>query len=237
MKLIPKQRRFDPITTAIDPSPTGTGIVSYVGDRLIHWWAATDTKKWIKRFPNNCFYVNKVKRGEENNRIQRVVRTLEHIDSVVLDGSQEYIAIEDYVLATGDKSSGVYQIAELGGPLRILCSRFAPVRTNDPVSVKLAFTGKGNADKEVMAEFVMNDITIPEKFKEQWAELPEKVFWNVADAIANSFLLRQELKVGLGLITVSDMPENLIRVFNRVTKAQPNCLIDRPFITEGIWRP
>jgi Holliday junction resolvasome RuvABC endonuclease subunit len=241
MKLIPKTKApvkiFDKRTLSIDPSPNGTGIIYCEGTIVKNWWVATNTKKWLKAFPDNCFYVNKVVKKDENQRLERTDRTLRFVEKLLKKYFPDYITIEDYVPSAGPKSGGLYQIAELGGPLRMLCSKYALVRTNDPTSVKLAFTGSGNATKEDMIEqvkrlafeFTSSDIV------DQWDQLPDKIFENVADAYANFYLLKNELMLREGMTTISEMPERLIRVFNRVTLAQPNCLLDRPFIDAYEW--
>jgi len=249
MKLKKKNQQ---VIFAIDPSPNGTACVKYVGDTLVDFIFFSKLKKWEKMFPGRAFRTQAVKIGDEQGRIERTLAVKSAIYDFVgywveSDTEDVYIGLEDYVWGSGKNSGGLYQMGELGGQLRITLGMLAPLRTYDPVTVKLARCGKGTAGKEEMmvkaleeleetdSPVIMQlndlvtekDLVPPPPGKKKSGYGP---FADVADAMGVAYVLRKELAFRRGEFQLSDEPEHIVRVFNRVTKAQPNCLIDRPFM-------
>jgi Holliday junction resolvasome RuvABC endonuclease subunit len=229
MELVKKDKKI--YSLAIDPSPNNTSGVLYHGNELINYFFVSTVKKHLKEYGARCWQIPKVQRHDEIARLERI----QVIERMVLANTMpvEYIGIEDYGWISGGKSAGVYQVGEVGGVLRLGIYRDGGIklRTYDPMSVKLARTGDGHASKEEMMKVAREELAdYNTDFYNKLKEMPDKIFEHIADAMAVSFLLRLELKVRRGEVTISDLEPHLVRVFNRVTKGMPMCILDRPFI-------
>lgn len=132
----------------------------------------------------------------------------------------DYMAIENYSFASKGK---VFNIAESTGALKVkFFENEVPIRLYDPASIKMYFSGAGNADKPKMKE-AYDKLPELERFKENINE-------DVIDAFAICKLLNLELKLRKGLIKLYDLDENTIRVFNRTTKAHKENLLVEEYI-------
>lgn len=222
----------------IDLSPKGTAIAHFRDDVLDGFWFTTEVKKQAKS--SRALLLDKVKRGEEVERIERVDIVERWIFEDIIEGCElqgneiEYCCLEDYVWnAPPGKSGGVIQTAELGGVIRLRLLRSEiQTRTFEPLSVKLFWAGNGKADKREMIQVAKEVMAEqPERFPhaKEILALPDSCLEGVCDALALGEMLITELKVIAGLVSISDLPRHQIRIFNRVTKAVPFCLVDRPF--------
>jgi len=220
---------------AIDPSPTGTAIVCFKGQYLESFYFTTEAKGVAKKYEPSAVLLPKPKLADENGRMQRLSIQRELVRSILCGFQPHYIGLEDYVFGSGKKSGGVYQIAELGGVLRLmLWESGVKVRTYHPGSVKLAFAQKWRAEKPDMIEAATRFLKAQEsEHLPRFNELADKYQEGISDAIGIWYLLRVELRFRNGLLQVSDMPKHLIRVFNRVTDSMPVCLIDREWMQGG----
>jgi Holliday junction resolvasome RuvABC endonuclease subunit len=232
MELVKKEIRT--WTLAIDPSPNNTSGVLYHGDEFVNYFFVSTVKKHLKDYGKHCHEIPKVKRHDEVARLERVSVTKRMVsEQLVPGGIVEYVGLEDYGWISGGKSAGVYQIGEVGGVLRleIYERNLAKLRTYDPMAIKLARTGDGHASKEDMIKIAREELAnYNTDFFIKLKDMPDKIFEHIADAMAISFLLRTELKVRRGEVMISDLEPHLVRVFNRVTKGMPMCILDRPFI-------
>lgn len=220
----------------VDPSPNGTAVVALrqsidsVGEPdFVNFWVCTNTKGVVKRLPEHTHFVPKVKQGSEGARLKRLQSIFGWASDLLKQQSPDYIGLEDYVLAS--ISRGVYQIGEIGGVLRLaVIQSGVHLRTYDPSAVKIAWTGKGNAKKEDMVSVGFKYLS-----KSNCSlinKLSKNEIHNVIDALAVGWLLCKELLVRHGVCSVTSLHSSLIRVFNRVTRVTPECLIDRPFIVK-----
>jgi Holliday junction resolvasome RuvABC endonuclease subunit len=212
----------------IDPSPRGTALVALNGKTPIDVLFFTEVMSAAKKY-SFAILIPKVERNDENSRMERLQVQRDGCKKFVKKHNPNYIAYEDYIL---ESSGGVYQIAELGGVLRLwLWERGFKIRTYQPGSVKLAWAGKGDANKDEMIGRAYKYLEQnPSGLNDELLKMPKKYFEGIADALANVRLLSYELKFRAGKIQLSEMPENIVRVFNRVTQFMPMCLIDRPWL-------
>lgn len=139
-------------------------------------------------------------------------------------GKPIHMAIEDY--AYGAKGRGIYQIAEVGGQARLSFGGVAKLRLHDPDTVKLFAAGKGNASKDEVIDAMVED------YGHRWLlDVPrfdsDDVRSDVADATALAEMVRVEMELRSGRARLSDYGDNVRRVFERVTKANPTKLLER----------
>lgn len=228
----------------VDPSPSGTAIValrkgvrSVAEPDFVDFWFCTETKKTKKSFSARALWLSKVKRGDEAARLGRMWNVFVWFLRLLRQHKPDYVAMEDYVWnpmmkgKEGKKSvsQSTIQVSEIGGALRLAAMQArCPLRTYEPSTVKLTWTGKGNAKKEEMTAKAVEYLR--GRDRGQTKDLPRKEMEDVADALAVGWLFCQELMVRAGTIMVRDLPPHLVRVFNRVTKATPDCLLDRSYV-------
>lgn len=164
------------------------------------------------------------KKNEFSNGIEQYLwmrdKIFETVKKDLGDVIPDYVAIEDYSFASVGK---VFNIAESTGALKVkFFENNVPIRLYDPASIKMYFSGAGNADKPKMKE-AYDKLSEFERFKENINE-------DVIDAFAICKLLNLELKLRKGLIKLYDLDENTIRVFNRTTKAHKENLLVEEYI-------
>lgn len=161
------------------------------------------------------------KQSKQMDRLSFWARHLgEHLDTTKPD----YVGIEDYAFNARGQN---FHIGEVGGVARLLAFiSGCRLRLHDPLSVKLATTGRGDADKEQMAQ------TIKEVYGANFDDLHPKVAEDVYDAFAVAQLLWTEIQVREGALALSDLQDRERRVFNRVTKTYPVNLLARDFIQD-----
>jgi len=228
MKLLKqKQNRI----FAIDPSPNGTGFALIESGLLVDYRFCTQAKGPAKK-NERAILVPKVKLADESGRMER----LHIVDSTMVHlcrlWQPSMVAMEDYTFGGGNKSGGTLQIGELGGVLRLhLWKMGYQTRTYHPGSVKLFWTGRGDAEKKDMIAQAMivldrTGCLLLSEFK-KLAMLYQEA---ISDALAIGLLLVKELSFRRGEWLLNGAPEGIVRVFNRVTDSMPVCLIDRLFM-------
>lgn len=225
--------KVEPVSIAgLDASPRGTAMIQLLGAKCVDYWYATETAS-VARKDRRALLVPKVTRMDESTRMERVWIQREKVSETLQLWEPRFVGYEDYTFGS-TKGAGVVQISELGGVLRLLLwEQGYKVRTHDPKSVKLAWTGRGDAKKEAMikraeAYFDKHGFDHRKEF-DKLATLYKE---GVSDALAVANLVRYEVAFRKGQITTKRMPESMVRVFNRVTQARPVCLIDR----DWMWR-
>lgn len=153
----------------------------------------------------------------------------------------EYAAIEDYAYGG---SGDLTQISEFAGAVKFfLYHQNTSIRLVDPQTVKYFSTGAGIATKKQMYDSYVssiwniiekvdvNDLPILPASKEKSGISP------TSDIIDSWFLMKvlhTELQLRKGLIKLSDLSDNQIKVFNRTTKAFPENILVRDFIKKEI---
>jgi Holliday junction resolvasome RuvABC endonuclease subunit len=230
-QLIVRVEPVEDVIVGIDPSPDGTAIVLLDHGVPVAFQFCTKVKSVAKKFYEAAL-VPKVTIQDENARMERLNIALDIIREMVWTCQPIIIGIEDYIYTTGKKGGGVVQIAELGGNIRLkLYNLGYKIRTFHPASVKLAWTGLGDAEKPLMikrAKEYLEEKRSP--IADRFAKIGPKYQEGVADALAIAWLTREEMRFRKGEILLKDMSESMVRVFNRVTDSMPVCLIDRPYM-------
>jgi Holliday junction resolvasome RuvABC endonuclease subunit len=219
------------IIAGLDLSLTSSGIVKFLlNDNLCvesnSWLGFTDIIKIAKLYPNNlCFY--KIGKNGIDNYIDRSNFMLYTINRYLDDVN--YIAIEDYSYNSTGKN---YHI---GGFIEQVKKDFyyknVPIRLYDITSIKKFATGNGNADKIMICDH----FNVVDSMRIDISKLPEykSPKTDIVDAWYITCLLLLELKLRKGLISLKELDQNEISIFNRVTKSNPVNLLDRPFMKKG----
>jgi len=144
----------------------------------------------------------------------------------------DYVAIEDYAYSASGK---VFHMAEFGGMIKTLCYEMGiKIRLYDVGTIKIFGCGKGNGDKISMSEGFekMDDFCKP-----NLSHLPpvtkssgNSPTSDIIDSFIICALLRVELSLRKGIVTLRDYPENVIKCFNRTTKSNPENILCRDFL-------
>jgi Holliday junction resolvasome RuvABC endonuclease subunit len=139
----------------------------------------------------------------------------------------DFVGVEDYAVAA---EQGAHYLGEIGGQARmVLWERAIPFRLHDPTSVKMFVTHDGTSPKEEIQLSVLErwgvDFSRFNKVKgEQTSE-------DLADAFGIAMMIWSEVQLRRGIIRLSDFHEKEIRVFHRVTKTNPVCLLEREWVS------
>jgi len=188
----------------------------------------TSVKKTSKLDSNLVFYHKK----QFNNDIEKAIwlrdNIIDFINSFDLyrQSSNIYCAIEGYAYAAKGK---VFDIAE-----STMCTKLGiyyipiPLRIYEPSTIK-KFAVKGNAGKVEMGDayIKIKDSTKPNLNHLQLYKSPSE---DLVDAYFCMKLLQMELKLRKGVVQMKDLDSKIIEIFNRVTKAYPVNILNRPFI-------
>lgn len=219
--------------------------VSEETGEVLNYRFMTDMRKFVDAdSKHGIFYRPDPKNDSETENFCRVHRVVKDIEDVVWPTSGAIIfAIEAYGFAT--MSPKFAEIAEQTGAVKSMLLRGgAQYRLHDPDSVKLFGAANGHALKKdmVVAATIFFDGVwwfppallkeVKKKIgvkKQQIVEEYDGPGTDLADAFWLAQLLRTEMMLRNGKITLADLPESQIRVFNRVTKAFPVNILDRPF--------
>ncbi|MGW8177319.1 MAG: hypothetical protein ACWGQW_00760 [bacterium] len=165
--------------------------------------------------------------------------------TVLMKALPDYAGIEDYALDVGH---GAHYQGEVGGIARILCwFRGISMRLHDPVSLKMFASHRGTADKDFMEEQVCERWSVDFSSLNQPLSSPTKKTPNpkqnrqtsqdLADAYALAQLVWTEVQLRAGTLTLAELHEKEVRVFNRVTKSYPVSLLDRDWIVNPDGTP
>lgn len=216
------------IISAIDPSINSSGVVKYTLDDDLYiqkkeYLGFTDKKKFQSK--NILPYVKKQFKTDYDQYNWMYSEITKFITGTT------YVGIEGYAFGSIGK---VFQIGEFCGGIKLLCYNLGmKLRIHDPLSIKLFSTGSGKADKQEICQ-VYSKLPASEKL-----DLDESFFTqkgspaeDIVDAYWICNLLWLELKLRKGLIALKDLPEEQIRVMNRVTKAHPTNLLDTEFLSK-----
>ena len=144
-----------------------------------------------------------------------------------------YIALEDYAYGG---SGNITDLAEFCGIFKL--KQFLDgkkIRIYDIPSIKIFGTGKGNSDKLSMYQYFLkhqgmkpNISTMPPVTKGSGVSPTS----DIVDAFWIASFLQLELKLRRGLIQLMSLEEEKIKLFNRVTKHQPQNVLVTDFIEQ-----
>lgn len=212
----------------LDLSKNSPGIVKMIlDDNLdivdVKCLGFTSVKKYEQS--NIIFY----KKTEFNFDQDQFIKIENYIFDFLKDTT--YIALEDYAYGG---SGNITELAEFCGYVKL--KQFLDgkkIRTYDIPSIKIFGTAKGNSDKLSMYQSFINhngpkpDIsTMPVVVKGSGVSPTS----DIIDAFWIASFLQMELKLRKGLISLKDLGEEKIKLFNRTTKAQPQNVLVTDFI-------
>lgn len=223
------------IAVGIDASPTHIGIVALDLDAtLLRYACVTKTQKeaeltkveaalgHVTALPSSFARMA----DPEQRALQRLLWLhgwlLQTLHEVFLPLGDLVVGLEDYAYRS---PQGAHQIGEIGGIVRLSIVAFgAKLRLHDVMSIKMAVTGKGNADKDVVQKALVerHGALFPERLR-------EPAIGDLYDAYAIADLVRQEILVRQGKLYLEDLDEKVRRVFLRTTKHQPVNLLAREY--------
>ena len=213
------------IIAGIDPSINSTGCVKFELDDGLNiqstkFLAFTQKKKDIA---DNILYFRK--------KDFKWFEQLEWMSEKILDFTKdcEYIACEDYAFGA---IGMVFQIGEFCGNLKLNFYRTAKLRLYDPLSVKM-FVKDGHAQKIHMEEEFYKRVE-SKNFSIGHLKSEDTPKSDIIDAFWIVELLRTELQLRKALISLKDLDERIIRIFNRVTTKRPVNILDQDFIQKDL---
>jgi len=217
------------IIAGIDCSMNGTGIYKFELDDKFNliskdYLAFTTKKKYSN---NNILYYNPKKDFksyiEKNNWMYEKIFTF-------INGC-ECVAIEDY--AFGAKGR-VFDIAEFTGVLKSkICDREIPIRLYSIGTIKMYATTKGDAKKPKIEDMFLLEPNIPNLTHMPSAhdKTSQNPRCDIHDAYFITKLLQLELSIRAGHTLLNQLPQEKIKIFNRVTTANPVNILARDFLT------
>lgn len=211
----------------IDLSLNHAGIVELGSQGELAWWTfVTDKKTQAGEFG---FHFDIKKTSDKQQFNMDRLSWWEHlIVNLLKSRKPTHVGIEDY--APRAMSNSTYQIGELGGIVRrAVLRQGAALRLHDPMTVKMYVVHSGNATPEETQEAVLS--RWPDT-KQAWAKLSPSVQLDLAPAYGAARLVLDELDIRAGRLQVSALHEKEIRVWNRVTKANPVNILARDWIIE-----
>lgn len=232
----------------LDISLKHYGLVEVDGQtgQVLNYQFMTDSKKFVNADPKHgILYKVDLGNDPETENFRRVEIVENSITSVLWTSTTGFImSIESYGFAT--MSPKFAEIAEQTGAVKRMVLRGGgQYRLHDPDSVKLFGAANGHALKKDMVlassaascgGFFFFPGNLLKKInkkigvkKQQVVEEYDGPGTDLADAYWLAQLLRTEMLLRNGLVALHDLPENQIRVFNRVTKCHPVNILDRPF--------
>lgn len=154
---------------------------------------------------------------------ERVVGHVSGCDFVAIEGPA--YGAKGRLFEIGQAAGSVkYPLYKLGCSIRII----------DPMSLKLFALGDGGANKlDVYNQFIQHKgveyferMKLPVVNKEDGVSPTS----DIIDAYWLVQILLLELKLRRGAVHLKDYPENVVRVFNRVTKHYPSNILDTDFL-------
>lgn len=220
-----KKAKRERISIGIDPSLVGTGAAVFHNGKLTDFRSWTDVQSLQKRQPKHLIQFKAKTRSTSNTLA--IVRQIGTWVGGLVAGFADYdliVAMEGYALHS--KGRGISDLHELGGYIKqAMLTLGVPFRVYDPLSIKLAATGDGSADKGTMKIACLKKLDLDVTCYGKAGE-------NIADACMIAWLLEQERAIRDGRVKLKKAAEDVRKVLLRTTKAEPNALISQPWICE-----
>lgn len=240
----------------LDFSLNHFGIVCLNSEEIDGWGYLTTRRKFfndieLPKYARKYFLESKNKKIEDTNNF--ISRRREQVLSCLNDffnyfgllrnteNLDVYVCMEDYAYNTLSRST--HQTAELSGIIRhYFWMKNFKLRLIGPTTLKLWAIG-GRATKRTMVACAFTDITMPSLCTKFPITLNSKLFedikktgdidgpiTDIADAFILASLLKQELRLRSGDLTLAQISNNQKKVFSRISKSQPINLLDLNFI-------
>lgn len=145
----------------------------------------------------------------------------------LLAWNPQYVGIEDYALRA---EHGAHQLGELGGVVRnMLYELGIPFRLHDPTTLKMFIAHDGTCDKSEV-ELAVRRRWNADFTKHNSTSKSTQTSGDLADAFGIAKMVSMEQLLRAGKLDLRQLHEKEIRVFHRVTKYQPVCLLEREWI-------
>jgi Holliday junction resolvasome RuvABC endonuclease subunit len=228
MRRVERSQEVATLCVGVDPSLSGHALAIFRDGVFQHAYGWTDKKTAQKKNPTSFSWLKLPSGRTEPNSQHRMDLLYRWTMGHALGYQAQtfhgvYVAIEGY--AFSKRSRGLHEIHGLVECIKQgLWRRGVPFRIYDPLSIKMAWTGNGKADKEEMQTACL------EHFGLEFDESNDPG-GNLADATLIAALLQMELEIRAGRILLSDVPERIRKVMLRTTKSEPIAIISRDFVT------
>ena len=210
-----------------DLALTHCGIVELTDGELTDYWYLTNNKTSASKHDQGTFLDLVKNVDKQQMHMERLVKVIDFLASVVIAGGPHYVGIEDYALMANTYS---HLKGEVGGGARMVChDTETPFRLHDPLSIKMFATGKGNAKKDAIEAAVLDRWGVEFSHCNK-SEKDRTTSEDLCDAFAIAKMVWVELQLRNGEIELKDLNEKEIQVFNRVTKSYPVNLLGRDWI-------
>lgn len=223
------------IIAGLDLSINSSGVTKFYLDQELNvynkdYLGFTTTKK------NETKNIIHYKKDQFKNELEKNIWFRDHISEFLVD--VDYVGIEGYSYG----SFGInFEIGEFAGLIKHhLYEKEAKIRIYDINTIKLFATGSGSADKLAMYEAFLK---LPLKDRYDISDLPpiplqkRKKGVSPTSDVVDSFqicnLLLTELMLRKAKISLKELSEKMIMVFNRTTKAHPTNILATDFLYNG----
>lgn len=214
------------IICGIDPSINSSGIFKIQLDDKTLDIIDQDYLSFTQVKKNECNNILWYKKKDFKNNLEQNIWMQSKISPFIQ--YVNYLAIEGYAYgATGL----VFEIGEfVGGIKQMVYELSIKMRIYEPTVIKMYATGNGTSDKISMCDKYdkLKDGQLDLGHLPQYKSPKE----DVVDAYYICKLLRLELMLRKGLITLDKLNETEIKIFNRLTKSNPVNILARDFIGE-----
>jgi len=206
-----------------DLSLNHAGVVELTNGNLTNFWFISNKKSIAKSLGSNGILLNYEDSSDPHvlgiNRLEAWQLLLDKFFSGV---KLNYLAVEDYAFG---QARGSYQMGEGGAVFRLTIRKNGILfRLIDPLSVKMYTANHGLAKKDQMEKAVL------EKYGQDFSQYRKEVKEDLVDAFAIAKMCWMEYQLRTGLVSLSSLTENEIRVFNRTTKMFPINILGRDWL-------
>lgn len=181
----------------------------------------TDVKKNQRE---NIFYFQK-KNFKDN--LEKDLWMVEKIKEIASDC--EYISVEDFSFAS---VGNTFDIGAFVGLVKYtLYQMNKKIRLYPPTSVKKFFTNRGTASKlEMWERWKTEGLDDLDYLGEITESKGKPILSDCVDAYALAYLLRHELLIRRGLLSLKELTEEQITIFNKVQKKSGTNILDTEFL-------
>lgn len=215
------------IIVGLDLSINGSGCVKFIlNDNLdivgSDYLAFTQIKK---NSSDKIFYF---KKKDYQNYFDQNIDFCNKIVDFCKDA--DYCSCEGY--AYGSSAGLTFNIAEFSGKIKhSIYESGKKLRIYDICSIKMFGADRGNAQKQDMVDSFLK----LEQKEFDWSFLNkyDSPHTDLVDAFWITKLLQTELKLRMGLISLKDLTEKQIQIFNRTSKSSPQNLLTTDFYERG----
>lgn len=199
---------------------------------LVNYAFITDIASDAKKQFGTRLNLQSVRKEFQNDRHRvlawRINEMSKWLRTLLVGWAPDRVVIEDYALRA---EHGAHQMGEIGGVARWMCYNMGiPFRLHDPTTLKMFAAHDGTCSKDQI------EISVRERWNVDFSHVnagkTTQTSEDLCDAYSLSKLGHAELMLKTGRIALASLHEKEIRVFHRVTKAQPICLLEREWISK-----